>query len=87
MNFKNATGILFAVTLGLGLTACSKEEASAPPMQDEVIVEEIVEMEAADGSEVVVDVVIEEDAEDMAEDMMEAMEEEAAAAEEEMPAE
>jgi hypothetical protein len=71
MNLKNTTGILFAVTLGMGLTACSKEEASTQPMDTEVIVEEVVEMEAADGSEVIIDVVMEEDAEDMAEDMME----------------
>jgi len=85
MNLKNATGILLAVTLGLGLTACSKEEASTDPMDTEVIVEEVVEMEAADGSEVIVDVVIEEDAEDMAEDMMEDLEE--AAEEADMPVE
>jgi len=85
MNLKNTTGILFAVTLGMGLTACSKEEASTQPMDTEVIVEEVVEMEAADGSEVIIDVVMEEDAEDMAEDMMEEMEE--AADEADMPVE
>jgi len=85
MNLKTTTGILFAVALGLGLTACSKEEASTPSMDTEVIVEEVVEMEAADGSEVIIDVVMEEDAEDMAEDMMEEMEE--AADEADMPVE
>jgi len=84
MNLKTTTGFLFAAALALGLTACSKEEASTPSMDTEVMVEEVVEMEAADGSEVIVDVVMEEDAEDMAEDMMEDMEE--AAEEEDMPA-